>query len=190
MIITFAGEIGAGKDTVANILLTKILDMGFHYELLSIGDLRRIAASQKKMTIEQFNVWATKNPKEGDAYFEDFQREYAKKTSNFILVAVLGWFAVPNSYKIFLDVDAFEGAKRVFKQKNKDNNTRNEIICETVLEQKKVNEERRQSNITRYGNLYKVNPYEKKHFDLIIDTTSKTPEDVVTLVLDKIKDKL
>lgn len=187
MIITICGPPGSGKDTVANILLEKIIQTGKNYELLSIGDLRRIAALQKKMTIEQFNEWSLKNPKEGDAYFDKFQNNYAKKTSDFILVSRLGWYLIPQSYKIYLDVESYEGARRIFEQKRKDHNSRNEIICESVDKQIKDNKEKVESDKKRFSVLYNINPYKKENFDLVIDTTHKKPEKVVSSIMEKIR---
>ncbi|MFA6088661.1 MAG: AAA family ATPase [Candidatus Woesearchaeota archaeon] len=190
MIITICGSPGSGKDTVANLLLEKILNQGKKYEMLSIGDLRRIAASEKNMTLEQFNEWSTKNPKEGDEYFDDFQREHAKKTSDFILVSRLGWYLIPHSYKIYVDVDPYEGARRIYNQKLKDKNKRNEYDCKSIEEQVKVNSERTQSDITRYMALYNANPYNLKNHDLIINSTKKTPNEVVIEIFEKIQKDL
>jgi cytidylate kinase len=196
MIITICGPPGSGKDTVANLLIKKINERneieneGKNYELLSIGDLRRIAAQEKNLTIEEFNDWSLKNPKEGDEYFDEFQKNHAKKTSDFILVSRLGWFLISHSYKIYINVSDFEGAKRIFEQKIKDKNSRNEYVCKSIEEQQKINHERIESDKKRYKTLYNVNPYDKKNYDFIIDSTNKLPNAIVHEILENIKEKL
>lgn len=190
MIITIAGPPGSGKDTVANLLVSKINEKGKEYELLSIGDLRRIAAQEKGMTIEEFNEWSLKNPNEGDAYFDNFQREHAKKTNDFVLVSRLGWHLIPHSFKIYIDVDPYEGARRIFMQKQKDRNSRNEIKCSTVKEQMRVNEKRIESDKARYYYLYKINPYDTSNYELILDSTDYEAEDAANRILERVKTKV
>ena len=190
MIITICGPPGSGKDTVANILLSKLCGLGFNYELLSIGDIKRIAAQERNMTISEFNEWAYKHPKEGDYYFENFQREYAKKSDNFVLVSRLGWYAIPHSFKVYISVDEYEGAKRIFLQKEKDHTSRNEQFCKSIEEQIAINKKRKDSEEKMYYDLYKANPHDLKNFDCIIDSTHKTPDVVVLEIFEHIKDKL
>ena len=40
--------------------------------------------------------------------------EYAKEHDNFIIDARLGWYAVPESFKVYLTIDINEAAKRAF----------------------------------------------------------------------------
>lgn len=186
MIVTIMGPPGSGKDTVANRLVEVLKEKGKNYELISMGNLRRAAAKEKGMTIEEFNVWSLDNPKEGDQYFEDYQVEYGKKNDDFVLVARLGWHCIPHSKKIYIDVDSKVGAKRIFDQKLSDQ-SRNESIFESVEEQEKANLDRIDSDITRYTNLYGVNPYDLSHYDLIIDSSTKDVDNVVFELLDFLK---
>lgn len=190
MIITIAGPPGSGKDTVANLLIKKINGKGLEYELLSIGDLRRVAAIEKGMTIEEFNEWSLKNPKEGDEYFDEFQKKHAKKTSDFVLVSRLGWHLIPHSFKIYIDVEPYEGARRIFEQKKADQNNRNEYVCKSIEEQQKIDMKRIESDKKRYQTLYNINPYEKKNYDFIIDSTNIKPGKIVLQIFNKIKNEL
>ena len=176
MILTIAGTPGSGKDTVAKIL-SEELDL----QLISLGNLRREAAKQKNMTLEEFNKWSLDNSEEGDSYFDDYQKDFGRKNNNFIMVSRLGWYFIPHSIKIFVDVDEKVGAERIFNEKNVDN-SRNELISKDVDEQVKLNKQRINNDIRRYSLLYGINPYEKTNYNLIIDSTSKTPREIVDIV--------
>ena len=45
--------------------------------------------------------------------------EYAREHDNFIIDARLGWYAVPESYKVYLKVDIDVAAQRAFNDKNR-----------------------------------------------------------------------
>jgi predicted cytidylate kinase len=181
MIITIAGPSGSGKDTVAEIIAEKI-----NLKLISMGNIRREAAREKGMTLEEFNDWSLKNPKEGDIYFDEYQRRYGQENDNFIMVSRLGWNFISHSKKIYIDVDAEIGAERIFNQKRKEGNKRNEKKVSSVEEQRKINEYRIKSDIERYQKQYGVNPYEKEHYDLVIDSTNLSINEVVEICLDSI----
>ena len=54
----------------------------------------------------------------------------------------------------------------------------------------KIIELRKQSDIRRYKKIYKINPYEKKHYDFVIDTTTKTPEEICRIIIKKLKKEI
>lgn len=47
----------------------------------------------------------------------------------------------------------------------------------------KKTKERRKNDIERYKMYYGVNPFEKEHYDPVIDTSNKTKEEVLNIVL-------
>lgn len=181
MILTIAGPPGSGKDTVAQILAD---DLG--YELVSMGNIRRIAAENKGMTIEEFNEWSSNNSLEGDEYFDESQKVIGRKKNNFIMVSRLGWHFIPHSVKIYVDVDERIGAKRIFEQKQHDN-ARNELQVLTIDDQEKLNKERVNNDIDRYNHLYKLNPYKKENYNVVIDSSNMSPGEVAKQILEQIK---
>ena len=181
MIITISGPPGSGKDTIAEQISQKL-----KLPIISMGNLRREAAKNKGMTIEEFNEWSKDNPEEGDYYFDNYQKKYGKNNNNFIMVSRLGWYFIPHSVKIYIDVKLEEGAKRIFKQK-KNSNKRNESSVSSIKEQVKLNKDRMNCDINRYSKLYGINPYTEKNYDIIIDSTELTIEEVVKKTLNQIK---
>ena len=70
--------------------------------------------------ITTFNEYLGEHP-EIDQQIEKSAAEYAKDHDNFIIDARLGWYAVPESFKVYLRVDIDEAAKRAFEDKKRKN---------------------------------------------------------------------
>ncbi len=176
MIITIAGEAGSGKGTISKILKEKM-----NYEYFSMGDIRREIAKTKNITIDELNKIGEKE-KWTDSEVDNFQREILSKKDNIIVDGRLSWHFIKNSLKIFLYVDENESAKRIFNNQRDSEKKFNKI--KEVIE---YNKERKNSDIKRYKKYYKINPYEKNNFDLTINTTNKTPKEIVEEIMKKIK---
>jgi len=183
MILTIAGTPGSGKSTIAKLLQEKLSNQDF--KLIDVGILRRNVAKKMNMTIEEFNNWSKDNPVKGDKQFDEETFKEVQRVKNAIVVGRMAFFTIPQSIKIFIDVDITVGAKRIFIEKET-NNKRNEGEIKSIEEQIKKNKERIEIDISRYNKIYNINPYDKKHFDLVIDSTKKTPEEIVNLILAKI----
>ena len=84
------------------------------------------------MDVTEFNKYVEKHP-EIDRQIENSARLYSIDHDNFIIDARLGWYAVPESFKIYLKVDTDEAAKRAFYDVNR-KSTEN---FNTIEEQKK-----------------------------------------------------
>lgn len=179
MIITLAGAPASGKGTVGKLLAKKL---GF--PAYSTGQMRRDEAQKRNLTIEEFNDWSEKNP-EGDKIFDDRMEMMGKTQDNFVIDARLGWYFIPQSIKVFLDVELNEGAKRRFAEINKPG--RAEEHQTTLAQVKKILSDRTKHDLVRYGALYGIKEYDKTKFDIVIDTTEMTPQQVVDGILGSIK---
>ena len=94
----------------------------------------------------------------------------------------MGFSFIPDSIKIFLTVSDGEAAKRIFKEgreKEKEN-----IDFDATYENIK---RRRESEKKRYMEYYKVDYEEPDNYDLVIDTTDMTIEEVVNQIIEFIK---
>ncbi len=174
MIITIAGEAGSGKGT-----LRKMLSEKLGIESWSMGDMRREIAKKHGLTIHQLNEIGEKEDWT-DLEVDNFQKQLGNR-KNIIVEGRLSWYFIPNSYKIYLSVSPEQGAKRIFEEKR-----HTEPETKDIKEMIEKNKQRKQSDIKRYSEYYNINPYEKENFDLIIDTTNKTPEEVLNEVLEKL----
>jgi cytidylate kinase len=186
MILTVGGDPGSGKDTVVQRVLLQLKEQGIDYALLSMGNLRRDAAAKKGMTIEAFNEWSVANPDEGDRFFDTQLAEYGKAHDNFIAIARLGWYSIPHSLKVFVRVDPYVGAERIFNQKLKDN-SRNESSVASVEEQMARNAARVAGDRKRYNQLYGIQDFtDPKHYDVILDSTGKSIDRVTHELLEHV----
>ena len=174
-IISLAGDLASGKGTVSKILMQKL-----NYGVYRNGEYFRSLAKKMNMTVTEFNKYVVEHP-EIDQQIEKSAAEYAKDHNNFIIDARLGWYAVPESFKVYLTVDINEAAKRAFYDKNR-KDTEN---LATIEEQKKDMIERSRRENERYWEIYHVRKDNMKNYDLVIDTSKITPEEVADKIIEK-----
>ena len=82
------------------------------------GDYFRKLAKDMGMSVTDFNIYVQNHP-EIDRQIENSAAEYAKNHDNFIIDARLGWYAVPESFKVYLKVDIEVAAQRAFNDLNR-----------------------------------------------------------------------
>ncbi len=181
MIITISGTLGAGKSTVAEKLSKEL-----GYKRYYIGQIRRDMAKEKGMTIEEYNAYGEKHP-ETDKDVDDYQKQLGQTDDNFIMEGRTSWFLIPQSLKIYIKVDSWEGARRIFEDLQI-KNTRNEGVgLDTIEDVLKSNQKRMKSDDFRYKKYYKKNCFDETNFDFVIDSTDMTPEEVLEQILIFIK---
>ena len=151
-----------------------------NYGVYRNGEYFRSLAKKMNMTVTEFNKYVVEHP-EIDQQIEKSAAEYAKDHNNFIIYARLGWYAVPESFKVYLTVDINEAAKRAFYDKNR-KDTEN---LATIEEQKKDMIERSRIENERYWEIYHVRKDNMKNYDLVIDTSKITPEEVADKIIEK-----
>lgn len=174
-IISISGELASGKSTIINILLNEL-----NYGIYRNGEYFRKLAKEKNMSVTEFNEYVENHP-EIDRQIENSAAEYAKDHDNFIIDARLGWYAVPESFKVYVIVDIDEASKRAFYDENrKDTESFN-----TIEEQKEDMLKRYKLENERYFNLYNIHKEDLSNYDYVIDTTNITPKEAA----DKIKDE-
>ena len=171
-IIALSADLAAGKGTVSELLIKDL-----NYGIYRNGAYVRKLAADMGLNITSFNEYLSEHP-EIDIQIEKSAAEYAKNHDNFIIDARLGWYAVPESFKVYLKVDIDVGAKRAFEDEKR---KKTESFA-TVEEQKQDMIKRFNSENERYWNLYHVHKEDMSNYDLVIDTTDKTPEEVVEII--------
>lgn len=179
-IISLAGDLAAGKGTVSDILIREL-----NYGIYRNGEYARKLARDMKLDITSFNAFLAEHP-EIDLQIEKSAAEYAREHDNFIIDARLGWYAVPESYKVYLKVDIDVAAQRAFNDPNR-KSTEN---FDTVEEQKADMIRRFKMENERYWKLYHVHKEDMSNYDLVIDTTKLTPEEIANQIIEKYKEWL
>lgn len=173
-IISMAGDLGSGKTTVTNLIQEKL-----KYPIHRNGEYFRKLAIDMGMNVTEFNEYVKTHP-EIDNQIENSARKAADENEELIIDARLGWYAVPESFKVYLTVDIDEAAKRAFY----DPNRKKSESFETIEEQKADIEKRFALENERYFNLYGIHKEDKSNYDLVIDTTYISQTEVAKKVIE------
>lgn len=171
-IISLGGELASGKGTTSRVLMKRL-----NYGIYRNGDYFRELAKKMNMDVTTFNIYVENHP-EIDRQIENSAAEYAKTHDNFIIDARLGWYAVPESFKVYLKVDLDVAARRAFfDEARKDSEKFN-----TLEEQKADIQKRYKLENERYWQLYQVRKEDESNYDLVIDTTELTGEETADII--------
>lgn len=174
-IISLSGDPSSGKGTVSNILIKEL-----GYGIYRNGEYFRNLAKKMNMNLKEFGDYVKDHP-HIDEQIEESAKEYAKDHDKFIIDARLGWYAVPESFKVYLKVDIDEAARRSFYDKNR----KDLENYKSIDEYKKSLLERYNLENERYFNIYGIHKDDMNNYDLVIDTSNKTPEEVAKIIIDK-----
>jgi len=177
MIISFMGSPGSGKSTIAKIIARKL-----GWPRYNIGDIRRQKAKSKGMTLAEYNKLGETDPST-DIEVDEYQKKLGLTKDNFVIEGRTSWYFIPQSIKIYLDVDEKIGAQRIFSDLKKGADRNEDNNLKTVADVLGSNRQRMASDILRYRKYFNINPFDKKHYDLVIDTTDKLTDEIVTIIL-------
>lgn len=178
MIITLAGLSGAGKTTIKNMLAERLGQKSY-----SMGDMRAEYAKEHGLTVDEL---IARDMKEGtaDKLVDEFQTEIGKREDNFIIDGWMSWHFIPQSIKIFLDIDPREAAQRIFIEQQKHPERRiDEHPYRDAADVEGTLRKRVLLNQERWKTLYHVDFLDKSQYDLVIDTTSLSPVEVVDRIV-------
>lgn len=166
--ITVSGDIGSGKST-----FTTRLAETLHIPRIYIGGLMREEAKKRGITLDELNALLEKDDTI-DRQMDEKQKNASKTTERGIFEGRTAWYFVENpDIRVFLQVDPFISASRIATDKNALRDT-----YATVEEIMEANQKRKQSEIERYQSYYGIDAYNPANFDVIIDTSSLSIEEV------------
>lgn len=172
MIISISGLPGSGKTTIAKMLAKK-----YKMKHYSIGALRGKMAQERGLTIDEFNKLGMTTDFT-DREVDEYQKNLGETEDNFIADGRTSFHFIPQSFKIFLTVDPRVAAERVFNARKTEERS-DEAPCATVEEQQAVLQERLKNDRTRYLKYYDFDYLDPANYDLVIDTSRLTPEEIV-----------
>jgi len=175
MIITISGKAGSGKSTVA-----KHLAKNFKLKHYSIGDMMRQIAKERNISLNELSKLAEKD-KTIDLDLDKRQIELRDKNDFIIDGRLTAYFLPFADLKVFLDCTDKIRAERILEEKRKDEKSKS--ITGLI---KKI-KQREQSERKRYEKLYKIDYYDEKLYDLMIDTTNLSIIEVVENIMETVK---
>lgn len=181
-IITISGFPGSGKSSTAKGIA---LELG--YEHFSSGDLFREMAAERNLSVEGINFAAEKS-KDIDYKVDKLLESMGKEKDNLVIDSRTAFHWIPNSFKVFLDLDSRTSAERTFAQIQREGRTGQvgtsvEEVLDNTL--KRVESERK-----RYSDLYQIDYMDKTQFNLIVDTKINNLEQAISIITSEYKNWL
>lgn len=177
MIITISGRPGSGKSVVA---MRVAQELGMRH--VSAGDFMREMAAEREMSILEFSRSAERRDVI-DREIDARTARMAEEESDFVMDARLGWHFAPESVKVFLDVRPDVAARRIYEARRG-----SEHENATLDETRAAIESRTESEKRRYLRYYDLDYTDPSHYDLVVDTSDRTIDDVVATILDHLRE--
>lgn len=172
-IITITGKIAAGKTAIVKIL-SNMLGMGTY----SSSESFRRLARENNMSVTEFNEYVRDYPAV-DRQIDEATEDYIKDSTNIIVDARLGWYVVPQSFKVYIKVDLKQASKRLV-QDAKNRGEEEKYIDELDAERAIILREH--FEVARYMKEYKVDIFSESNYDLVVDTTNITLEEAANII--------
>lgn len=182
-IITIAGRPGSGKSTTAKLVAESL---GFKH--FSSGDLFRELGKQRGVDVLQGNM-TPGITEELDQLVDSKLRQIGKDGKKLVIDSRTAWHWMPDSFKVFLNLDMNLAAQRILNEKN-ESRSGSENLVKDVNEYTQQLQKRLDVEAMRYKQLYEINPYDISNYDLVIDTDENDIGQTVGLVLDGYKNWL
>jgi len=180
-IITIAGKLGSGKSSTAK----KVSDL-LDYTHYSTGDFMRSIASDRGVPLSDLSKMAETDPSI-DKKLDDRNIEIGEM-ENIVLDSRLGFYFIPESFKVFLELDPETAAGRILEDKkinpNRNKETTGDFDTKEIVVEKIKN--RLLSERKRYKELYGIEDHtDYKNFDLVINTEKIPLEEVSKRVIEE-----
>ena len=168
--ISLAGDLGSGKSTVSSILIETL---GAEY--YSTGAIVRDVAAKRGMTVVELNVYMETHP-EIDHEIDDGLKALSSVDKLLIIDSRMAWHFTKGTFKVYLSTDVETSALRIM------NANRAGEHAATLEETIRDTKARRASEKKRYMTQYGVDIKDLMNYDLIVDTTIATPNEVAECI--------
>jgi cytidylate kinase len=173
VIITISGRPGSGKSVVAK-AVARALDMPH----VSAGDFMREIAAERGVSILELSR-AAEHGSEIDNEIDARTSRLAAQGGDFVMDARLGWHFIPNSLKVFLDVTTEVAARRIFEAARGSEYENVDLYSTRAAIESRTDSERR-----RYMTYYDIDYTDPDHYDLWVDTSKLTVDEVVDRIVE------
>lgn len=168
--IAISGKSGCGNTTVSGLLAEKLGIKLINYTF-------RQLAQEKNMTLKEV-IEKAKNDDSFDKYVDKHQVELALQGSCVLGSRLAIWMLKEADLKVYLFASDQVRAQRVF---NREGGDLKEIQEFTAM--------RDREDTKRYKDFYNIDNNKYDFVDLFIDTSKYNPEEIVNLILEKLKEK-
>lgn len=172
MKIAINGSLGSGKSTVAKMLSA---ELGWPY--VATGVRFREMAREKNMDLSAFSKYAEENPYVDQAV-DDWLRSFNDAGECLVIDSRMAPFFIQNAFKVRLVVSDEEGARRIFQDEARGVEER----FSDMSAAKEAYRLRSESERQRYFARYQVDVGDLSQYDLVLDTSDMTPEEVCAAI--------
>ena len=176
MHITITGKLGSGKSTVAK----KLVEL-YGFEIFSTGAILRAAAAERGMDVLELNKELSAKL-DSDRSMDDLidnttiRVAAERKDDKLIFDSRMAWHFVPDSFKVFVTVEPRVAAERVMKDPRPGEPAEDiDELCAELVERSKVEQ-------SRFMQLYGVDYYDYNNYNLVVDSSRRTPDEIVALI--------
>jgi len=165
--ITLSGLAGVGKGTT-----TRLLAEQLGWQAVSAGDLYRQLAEKKKLSLAELETLATLDSSL-DRDLDDYIRQFGATHRQFVCEGRLTWHFIPDAFKVKLDCDFDTRIQRIAARE------------QIPIDQARSQTLHRENAIRlRYRTYYQIDDFlADRNFDLVVDTTRPSPEQVASVIL-------
>ena len=173
VVITIGGLPGSGTTTIAK-LLHNILYKRLCLKYVYTGDIFRNMAKEHGMTLSEFGEYVDKHP-EIDRELDRRQVELARADNVILEGRVSGWIIKKNGIEaiaVWLDAPIEVRVQRVSNREKKPIEL---ILKDTIA--------REASESNRYIDIYGYDMNDMSFYDLVIDTSALTPEEISAIIV-------
>ncbi len=175
-IITIAGRPGSGKSTTSKSLAAEL-----GYAHFSSGDLFRSIIKDRGIELTHANLIAEEIA-EIDHAVDAKLREIGQSEDQRVIDSRMAWFWIPDSFKVFLDLDLVTAAERILASTDA-TRTDNEHVADDPVEYAQSLSKRLEGEARKYQRLYSANPYDTSNYDLVVDTNLNDAAQTLEMIL-------
>ena len=176
MIITITGKPCSGKGTVAKEFCKK-----YNFEYMCTGDMFRSYA--KQFGYDNILTFQQEDPriKQIDKLVDDNTINIGKTRikDNIVIDSRMAWHFIPNSFKVFIDVnDKVAGERLISANRETEQTTDLNQAIQSLKSRWNIEN-------ARYMELYNTNNLTLNNYDLVVDSSNLTPEEVMNIIYEK-----
>lgn len=173
MHITMAGKLGSGKSTIA-----RLLNERHGFEIYSTGKIQRELARQFGVSTLEMNQMMSQDTKYDHMIDDEVTRISIERASDKLLFdSRMAWHFAKNTFKVFFTIDPQIAAMRVMKDPRGAEETyadvaeaREKLILRSLVENE------------RFKQIYGTDNLSYANYDLIVDTSYETPDNICNLI--------
>ena len=176
--ITITGDLGSGKSAVSRILCEKTA-----FDYVSTGRIQRQLAEELGLDTLEMNRRADTDPSI-DQRIDGIFVDLGKDPHGYVVDSRMAWFFLPDSFRVYLQAEVAVAAERILgdpHRKSEEYESKEEAIRKILA--------RKQSENDRFLLKYGADSTNLHNFDLVLNTTRRSPEQVAALILKGVRCK-